>query len=137
ERLLEARALLLDLSDLFLGHFEIALARGHLFEIAEPREALLDGREIGERPSQPALVDVAHPRATRFFGDGLLRLALGPDEKDVSTLRRHLLDEHERLPAELHGFLEVDDVDAVARAEDVLLHLWIPSAGLVAEVGAG
>jgi hypothetical protein len=32
--------------------------------------------------------------------------------------------------------LQVDDVDAVAGAEDVLLHLRVPPAGVVAEVNA-
>jgi hypothetical protein len=84
-----------------------------------------------------ALIDVAHARAARLLGDGLLRLSLGPDEENVSALRRHLLDEHERVAEELHRLLEVDDVNAVARPEDVLLHLGVPTAGLVAEVGAG
>jgi hypothetical protein len=34
----------------------------------------------------------------------------------------------------LHGFLEIDDVDPVARSVDELLHLGVPTMGLVAEV---
>src|SRR4029453_14657651 len=37
----------------------------------------------------------------------------------------------------LERFLKVDDVNAVALAEDVLLHLRIPAFGLVAEVHSG
>src|SRR5262249_7401573 len=39
-----------------------------------------------------------------------------------------------RLSKLLESLLQVDDVDAVPLAEDVLLHLRIPSFGLVAEV---
>ena len=33
--------------------------------------------------------------------------------------------------------LEVDNVDLVSRAKDVLIHLWVPETGLVAKVRAG
>ena len=36
----------------------------------------------------------------------------------------------------LHGLLEVDQVDAVALAEDEPAHLGVPPAGLVPEVDA-
>ena len=35
-----------------------------------------------------------------------------------------------------HGLLEIDDVDAVALAEDVRRHLRVPAAGGVAEMNA-
>ena len=35
-----------------------------------------------------------------------------------------------------HGLGQVDDVDAVARAVDVGLHLGVPAMGLVAEMNA-
>jgi hypothetical protein len=38
---------------------------------------------------------------------------------------------------QLHGLAQVDDVDAVPFAEDVLLHLRVPALRLVAEVHAG
>src|SRR5262249_45410108 len=41
------------------------------------------------------------------------------------------------LTEHLHGLLEVDDVDAVAGAEDVRLHLGVPTARLVPEVDTG
>jgi hypothetical protein len=45
--------------------------------------------------------------------------------------------EFHRLLVQLHRLLEVDDVDLVALAEDVLGHLRIPVARLVAEMDAG
>src|SRR5690606_23536136 len=46
-------------------------------------------------------------------------------------------DEIERARHQRHGLRQVDDVDAVARAEDVRLHARVPAVGLVAEVSAG
>src|SRR5262249_56230205 len=42
-----------------------------------------------------------------------------------------------RLAELLEGLLQVDDVDPVALAEDVLLHLRVPPLGLMAEVHSG
>ena len=41
------------------------------------------------------------------------------------------------LAEHLQGFLQIDDVDSIAFAEDIFLHLRVPTAGLVAEVNAG
>ena len=38
---------------------------------------------------------------------------------------------------ERHGLLEVDDVDVVADAEEIRLHLRVPAAGVMAEMHAG
>ena len=43
---------------------------------------------------------------------------------------------HQRLMQQRHGLGEVDDVDVVAGAEDVLRHLRVPAMRLVAEVNA-
>ena len=42
-----------------------------------------------------------------------------------------------RVLEHLERLLEVDDVDPIALAEDVLLHARIPTLGLVSEVDAG
>src|SRR5690606_34924189 len=42
-----------------------------------------------------------------------------------------------RLVQQRHRLAEVDDVDVVACAKDVRVHLWVPAVGLVAEVNAG
>jgi hypothetical protein len=41
------------------------------------------------------------------------------------------------VPELLERLLEVDDVDAITLAEDVLRHLRVPALGLVAEVDPG
>src|SRR2546425_4596235 len=73
----------------------------------------------------------------RFFGDGLLRLALRAHEQHASTLAGQLTDELPSLPKQLESLLQVDDVDPVAFAEDVFLHLRVPAPRLVAEVNSG
>ena len=42
-----------------------------------------------------------------------------------------------RFAEHLQSFLQIDDVDSVAFAENVFLHLRIPAARLVAEVNSG
>ena len=89
------------------------------------------------RPPKPALIDVIHLAAGGFFGDSFLRLALGADEQDILALRGHFTDETGGVFEQLQGFLEIDDVNAVAFAEDVFLHLGVPTLGLVPEVYTG
>src|SRR5690606_6077772 len=64
------------------------------------------------------------------------RLLLRADEQDLATVGDEVADEAvgDLDPAE--RLLEVDDVDAVALAEDEALHLRVPATGLVPEVDA-
>ena len=80
------------------------------------------------------MVDVVHPATLGFFGDGLLRLALGAHEEDRLPEAGLFGNELQRFLEELERLLQVDDVNAVALAEDVFLHLRIPVLGLVPEV---
>ncbi len=137
EEALELVHLVLELRDFFLGQaIEVAL-RLHAFEFAQTRDALLDGREVGERAAQPALVDEIGARALGFFANDFLRLLLGADEENDALLTSHLLDGFVGLAQLLHGEREIDDVDAVALLEDERLHLGVPAAGLMPEVDAG
>src|SRR5438034_899435 len=63
-----------------------------------------------------------------------LRLTLGAYEEDDPALGRQLLDVLKGLLEQAIGLLQVDDVDPVALAEDVFLHLRVPALGLVPEV---
>src|SRR5205807_6711921 len=56
----------------------LLLEKKNKLDIAETAEAALNGREIGEETAEPALVDVVHPAALRFFGDHILGLPFGP-----------------------------------------------------------
>ena len=60
-----------------------------------------------------------------------------PTNRIVLALRGEVLDELQRILEQVRRLLQVEDVDAVALAEDELLHLRVPAAGLVAEMDAG
>ena len=93
EVLLQLALLLLGLGDFLLRHELVAAVGGHRLEIAQPRDAALNGREVGQQSAEPALVDVEHAAARRFFGDDVLRLALGAHEQDGLAFGGELPDE--------------------------------------------
>ena len=78
-----------------------------------------------------------HAAAGSLVTDGLLSLLLGADEQDLAALCSGVADEVVSLIELLHGLLQVNDVDTIALGEDVLRHLGVPAAGLVAEVDTG
>lgn len=130
--------------DLFrdLELFELGvLAEFALFlltlQILETANRLSNAREVRERATEPAVVDVWHATGLcRSFHErgGLL---LRTNEEDHAATSGRLLCEGEGfLEGLLRGF-EVQDVDTVAFTEDELLHLWVPFGGLVTEVRAG
>ena len=95
------------------------------------------GLEVGEHTAQPAGVDIVHTDALGLFLDGIGGLLFGADEKEGAVVLGQGADEVIGLFQLLHGLLEIDDVDAVALAVNVLGHLGVPAAGLVSEVDAG
>src|SRR5437763_14318943 len=135
--LLQLLHLVLEQGDFLLGQLLEGAVGGHLLRRLEPVDAALDGLEVGERAAQPPVhhVELAGPR--RFLDHGVLRLLLGADEEDGAAAGADVADELERLAGQLHRLLQIDDVDTVAGAEDVRLHLRIPALGLVPEVDAG
>src|SRR5208337_1828548 len=82
------------------------------------------------------MVDVVHGAAGGFLGYGLLRLTLRAHKQHRLPLARKIGKELGRLLKELQCLLQVDDVDPVAFPVDVLLHLRVPAARLVAEVNS-
>jgi hypothetical protein len=100
-------------------------------------EAALDRAEVRERAAEPAVRDVELAGALRFFGNDVRGLALGADEQHMAAARDRVGEEVERPFEQARGLIEIDDVDAAARAVNELAHLRIPALGLMAEVGAG
>src|SRR5208282_2330042 len=88
-------------------------------------------------PAQPAVVDVEHPASLGLFLDDVLGLLLGADEQHRTAGGGEIAREVEGGAKHLHGLLKIDNVNAVAGAKDVLLHLRVPAAGLMAEMNAG
>ena len=130
----ELAALLLVARDFLLRQRVVAAVGRHRLEIAQPAEAALNRREVGEQAAEPALVHEEHAAALRFLGDDVLGLALGADEQDRAAFGGEAGDELLGLAEQLHRLAQVDDVDAVPFAEDVFLHLRVPALRLVAEV---
>ncbi len=83
------------------------------------------------------MVDIILTAALGGLGDGFLRLALGADEEHAAAAGGDVANGLQRAREERHGLLEIDDVHAVARAEDVILHLRIPAPRVMAEMDAG
>src|SRR5690606_15380026 len=135
--LLEARALLLELHDLFLRELLVGAVLAHALERTQAIEAALDGAEVGERSTEPAIRDEEHAGATRLFLDDLLRLALRAHEEHRAATTDGIDDEVEGALEEARGLVEIDDVDPAARAVDERTHLRVPALRLVAEVDAG
>src|SRR5262249_10834226 len=135
--LLELLALPVELERFLLGHALVLARLLHLLELLEPGDRLADRGEVGQGSAEPALVDVEHPAAVGLLEHGLLGLLLGPDEEHRAATRGQVTHEPVRLAELLERFLKVDDVNAVALAEDVLLHLRVPALGLMAEVHSG
>ena len=129
--------LALLLQELFLrqsGAGNVAVVEAlELLHLGDP---LADRAEVGEHAAQPALVHEGHADAGRLLGDRFLGLLLGADEQDLAALGDGLLDERVGAVDVAQRLLQVDDVDAVALGEDELLHLRVPTTGLVPEVDA-
>ena len=83
--------------------------------------------------------------STPYDAKGLLRTSIRDQDpvlflehkKMYRSVRGEVPDERVCVPEHLHRLLQIDDVDAVARAEDVRLHLGIPAAGLVPKMDTG
>ena len=93
--------------------------------------------EIGQHAAEPAVVDVILAAALGGVGDRLLRLALGADEQNTAAAGDDVADRLQTLVQHRLGLFEVDDVDAVADAENVGRHLRVPPPRVMAEMDAG
>ena len=137
DRGLELDHLLGQLGGFLLRHaLEVAGGLTRL-ELLEQADALLDRREVGQHPAEPALVDVRLVGTGGLSGDRLLGLLLGPDEQHLLAAGDGLPDGIERDVQALDRLGEIDDMDPVALREDERAHLGVPAAGLVAEMDSG
>ena len=107
-----------------------------LIEDTQLLDGIGNGLPVGEHAAEPAGIDVILGRTLGGIGDLLLRGALGADEQNAAALGNSLRHSQQRLVQQWHGLREVDDVNAIARAVDVQLHLGIPAVLLVAEMDA-
>src|SRR5579875_2677717 len=84
--LLQVLALAFEPLNLFFGQQVISSVPAHLLQFTQPLDRPLDRSVIGQQSSKPAVVDVEHLAALGLFGNGLLRLALGPNEQNDLSL---------------------------------------------------
>ena len=134
---LELRELPIEQKGFLLDH-RIELARGlHALVLEHLADALGHRLEVGEHAAEPTLVHVGHAALLGVAAHGILRLLLGADEQDRAATGDEVADVAVGGFHSTERLLEVDDVDAVALTEDETLHLRVPPAGLVTEVGAG
>src|SRR5690606_27015252 len=96
-----------------------------------------DGGEVRQHAAQPPVGDVGVAGSAGLFGHRALGLLLGADEQHRAAVGGQVLDELGRLLDLFQRLTQIDDVDAVALAVDVRLHLRVPAAGLVPEVHTG
>ena len=131
---LELFNLKLQLRDLFFRKQVERAVLFHRFELLQTLNALLDGFEVCQHAAKPTGVDIGHTAAGSLLTDGILRLLLRADEKDFLPVRCELAHKHIGLFQLAHGFLQINDIDAVALGEDILRHFGVPPTGLMAEV---
>src|SRR4029077_15800978 len=105
----------------------------HGFQELETLDGFLQRRPVGERAAEPAVIYEELAALLGLFGDRFLRLALGADKQNALARGGNFADEAARFAEHLQRFLKIDNVNAVALAEDVFLHLRIPTPGLVTE----
>jgi hypothetical protein len=109
-------------------------AADRVIELDELLDTPPDHGKVCQQASQPALVDIAAFTPAGRFPDDILRLLFRADKQDIFTRLGHTLEELKRFLENLDGLLQVDDIDAVSLAEDILLHFGIPPFGLVAKM---
>src|SRR6266545_2537091 len=110
----------------------------HRLKFLETLDGLLNGLEVCQQAAEPTLVNVILATAFSFFADSILGLSLCTDKKDrlSSVFRNCIGNKAERIAKHSLSFLQVNNVDAIALAENVFLHLRIPAPNLVAEMHA-
>src|ERR1700742_1295133 len=134
ERAVELVALALHREALLLGVTGGFTRIEHLVELAQARDRARNRLPVGQRAAEPARVDVVLRRTLRGVGNRVLRLALCADEEDAAAFGNGVAHGLERAMQHRHGLGQVDDVDVIAGAADVLTPLRVSAGGLIAEV---
>src|SRR5262249_36950475 len=136
EVLFQSRMFALQTESLLLCESVESAVGAHLLDVFHPLDRFLNRLEVCKQASQPALIDVVLTAAFRFFFDGILCLPFCSYEHEAGAVHSFLSYKLDRFFEQPLGFLKVNDVNAVAFAEDVLLHLRIPTPDLVSKMDA-
>src|SRR5580692_11259614 len=132
----ELVALALQRQPLFLGVGVGIAGIEHLIEMPQPLDRAGNRLPVGQRTAEPARVDEVLRRALGGLGNAVLGLPLGADKQDTAALGNRIADRLKRAMHQRHGLRQIDDVDVVARTENIVGHFRIPAVRLVAKVHA-
>src|SRR5699024_7319818 len=106
----------------------------HLVDLVESFNTCLDCLVVCKSTTQPSVVDVVHSASFSFLLNCSLSLFLSSYEQDglagCSDVTYKLVSNF----CLRFCLLKVNDVNVISFSVDVLLHLGVPSSGLVSEV---
>jgi len=88
------------------------------FHVLQTLDRCLDGFEIGQHATKPALIDIGHAGTLGLLGHGVARLALGAHHQNGATVGGQLAHELGCLLKQGQCFFQVDDVNFVAMTKD-------------------
>ena len=134
ERLVELDELAAFHEEFLLGESLGRVIEVDLFQFLHALEAAEDGLEVGEKSTEPTLVDVGLSDAAGFRRDRFLGLLLGSDEQDCAATCNGLTNEFVGVVNVCERLLKVDDVDARPLGQDEALDFRIPTLSLVSKV---
>ena len=80
------------------------------------------------------MVDVGHTCSFRLLSHQFRRRTLGSNKQDFLLLVSQFGDCIEGCIQRGEGIFEVDNMDFISGAKDILLHFWVPVATLVPEM---
>src|SRR6185436_783533 len=134
--LLERRVLTIESEPFLFGQRIGSSIGSHRFDVLHSLDRFLNRLKIRQQPTEPTLVDVILAAAFGLFLNRVLRLTLCADEHEALAIHRLLGYKLDRFLEKPLGLLKVNDVDSVALAEDILLHLRIPPPDLMPKMDA-
>jgi hypothetical protein len=108
-----------------------------MLDFLKLRDTLPYGLEVGQHSAEPSFSYERHVAANGLFHDAVFDLLFGSHEKDFSALLDFAFNALNEFIQAAEGFIQIDDVNTVARTEDKALHFRIPTLCLVPEMGPG
>ena len=134
EVLLELSTLASDLKELALRQVRECTVVHQLVDVRHFLHSLANGGEVGKHTAGPTLDNVRHIYACCLLSNNVLSLFFSSDEQDLLALLGNLLQSLCSLVNLGYGFVQIDDVDAIALHEDIGCHGGVPFATEVTEV---
>ena len=109
----------------------------HGFQLLQALDGALDGIEVSEHTTQPAMVHIRHTCSIRMLFNTIAGGTFGTDKQYLAFSGSQFAQEIGGLFIQRQGFFQINDMNFIAFAEDVRSHLGIPETGLVTEMNSG